>query len=116
MPMRLHATAKEEKNETDACVTMTQNGETDDFHRVVSVTGVAGGIVLSTDQPNDGGTDDVSKPDKDVVKRRKQRDNQDHEPARRRNRRAQRKDQQNHWRKIPGGCWPSPPPDDSKTK
>ena len=52
----------------------------------------------------------ISKPDKDEARRRRQIENPNQETPRRRNRRAQRKDQQN---KKPGRWWPSLSPEDN---
>lgn len=38
------------------------------------------------------------------------------EPAKRRDRRRQRDDQEKQWQKNPGYCWPSPRRDDMKRK
>ena len=55
-------------------------------------------------------------PDREDAARRRPVDNRGQEQDRRRNRRAQHKDQLNQWRKKPGACWPAPVQDDSETK
>lgn len=73
----------------------------------------------SKDRPTDkSGMESTGNPvvsDPAEIGQRQTIDDHGEEPGRRRNRRAQHKDQQIQWRKNPGGCWPSPAKDNGKS-
>jgi len=70
----------------------------------------------SADKPDKPGKEEPVAAGQKKVGQRPPKTSPGPESAKRRNRRAQRKDQQIEWRNVPGNCWPSPSPDDGKTE